>query len=1195
MGQKVKPIGNGLTSRGEIYDIVIDHTNDQIYAVGNSTAINGMEINNVGVLSNGQWQAMPDSSVIDGVVMCAEIHDGALYIGGYFTIGESSKIMNLAKLENGVWKDVGIDRISGSIRDLTWFKDELYVTGDFRTINGVRNHGVMKYSNGEWKDSGLNSFLNSEGLFVSGDTLVAWGNGFYGDEGYAHTVSYFTNDTWTTLPNFRNTPSVSRSCTVYEGDIYATNQTQLFRYDKNTNLWDQAAWIPVASESPQLFNYKGSLYIVTDRLELFQYRDGHLEQVAVDGYGDDFTGKVHTVAVNGDELIIGGHFSDWDTKSISLARIRDDKLVSFGKVSSATIHIDARDYSLARSIVRYNNKYLVAGRFSFADNVYSPNLVYWDETKFIPFEVPLSSGIRKLVEFENELYALPYPDGLDPELASYKLIKYNGERWEGVDVPTRLDDIDVIGDKLFVLHEYTHYSDEGGPFYIQNGEWHELKPYPVSGPISRYGYRNINAYKEGYIMSVTYWTESEKIVYLPNDTSEWEVLVDTIGVQHSRIHTLDDEIYLSQIWPQHIYRINNRTIDTIALDIGTENPNFFSVGEQHYYSAWNIGMYRVRDSLEYYNSLRVTDVAKIDENNYLLALQGSRISRGRGNKDLNIGILSFEPLTVSIDQDRSSICPKNYAQYWASTDHVNVNYSWEFDGGIPSHSTSFYPMVRYDSAGVYEIKMIASNIDGDTVEQITEIFIEDCDVPISIDNNYDNHWIMGYDFEGRGLGGFDFTFSDTVLSPRYLSPKELSNGSIVMSDKNGFLKFYSNGISIFNMHNQAIKGSECFNSHLDDYSLDYFISNQSLLSLPDSNNDDLYHIFDLDPHRIDGAYWLAASDLSMTTIDMSRNNGLGEVINCNEVVIEDVLLNSTMQATRHANGVDWWIIVGKYQSDKYYKILLTKNGVASVKLSEWDSYYDSTFSGQSTFSPDGNYFAQIIKESQEVAIWRFDNTNGELYDKQTITIATLDDREFPYGCSFSPNSRFLYVSSLTQIRQLDLCDYNDIESVWIDSWDGAFEFIYPLYFGKQMLSPDKQIVVTPYGNSHYSFGVIENPDEKGVQCRFKQHSLQISDETRNNADVIPIFPHFRTYPTYEGDCGSVGVKPIEAKNSLMAYPNPVGHQSVLHFNKTIAGEVYDIRGNLVLTFGATDYLDIKSLSSGVYIIKSIQGVIKVIK
>lgn len=503
-------------------------------------------------------------------------------------------------------------------------------------------------------------------------------------------------------------------------------------------------------------------------------------------------------------------------------------------------------------------------------------------------------------------------------------------------------------------------------------------------------------------------------------------------------------------------------------------------------------------------------------------------------------------------------------------------------------------MVRYNVPGTYDITLMTTNMDEDTIYTTSEIVVDECDIPDSIASNHDNHWIMGYQYgSGHGLGGFDFTFPDSVVAARYLSPVELNNGSVIMSDVNGNLQFYSNGISIMNMDNKPIKGSECFNSELNDYSLDYFIGNQSLLSLPAVNQDSVYLLFDLDPSQF-SVYWSGASNLSMTIIDMSKNAGKGEVLSCNEVLIDNMLLNSTMQATRHQNGIDWWIIVGKYESEEYYKILISENGVESVETAKWERYYGSTFSGQSTFSPDGNYFAQVIREDQEVVMWKFDNQTGDLYDQRIYTIVTLDEIEFPQGCSFSPDSHFLYVSSRSQMRQIDLCNYDEIDAEHIASWDGSYEFIYPLIFGKQMLTPNQQIVVTPTGNSHKSFGVIESPNEKGVNCNFSQHSLNISEEARNIADVIPVFPHYRNYPSYEGECETVNINEVDA-STFYVYPNPIGDGSILHFSQSMTGSLYDVSGRKIYSFRNTDYLDVNSLTSGIYFIKNEVGMQRFIK
>ncbi len=1188
--QKIESIGSGLTMRGTIYDIVVDHDNDLTYVVGDLSAVDGVKMQKVGILENEVWKAIPDTSKLEGTILCAELIEGNLYIGGNFTIGTHDEIKNLAKLENGKWQSLGIKSMSGSIWDLTWFEDELYVTGDFRNINGIINNGIMKYSDHQWEDAGLNSFLNAKKIFVSDDTLFAWGNSFSDHSNHSHTVSFLTNNKWETLPKyFGTTVSISTSCIKYKGDIYSTNANNLLKFDFNTNTWKIMSTVPDAEgNSAILFEHNNALHLVLDN-RFYRFTNGNLILMNFQTDNDYYFNDVKDVkSVNG-KLLVGGDFIHWDSQSVSLANIVSNNIYSLGKVSSHIAYKTPSVFSTGSSIVEYNDKYVIGGTFAFADDLYSPNIVYWDGANFSPFEVPLPIGVRQLEIFENDLYAI-----VARPLNGHKLLKYNGTQWIGIETPTDFGGMIIIQNKLFLLARYENLSLDGGPFYLQDNSWHELKQFSVEGLPSWHFYGNMQSYKDGYIMKIQGWPNY--IGYLPSDTSDWEVLY-TPDIDFDHIVTINDSIFLINEWPGFIYLINNGVIETAAQDFYISAPYFFTIDDRIFFSSANESLYRLNDQSQFekFNSLGVKATAKINDEKYIIAFNSGDVLTGIERIKLNnLGILTLEPLNASVDQDHHTICLKNYIQFSPKTDHINLKYFWNFEGGVPSTSNDVYPMVKFDEPGLFSASLTVTDNNGDSLIQSVEVIVEDCSISTFRENNYDNHWIMGYEYwTGRGLGGFDFTFPDTILTPRYMSDFELHNGSTVMSDKEGNLQFYSNGISILNMDNEVIVGSECLNSELTDYSSEYFIVNQSVLSLPAVDNDSIYYLFDLD--YLSEGYWGVASNLSMTTINMNRNNGKGEVVNCNQLIIDDILLNSTMQACKHRNGTDWWIIVGKYQSEEYYKILLTKNGIESVETANWANYYSSPFSGQSTFSPNGEYFAQIILENQEVSIWKFDNQTGLLSDKQTYTIFPLDEYEYPQGCSFSPDSRFLYVSSLSQLRQIDLCNYEELDVELIDTWNGTYEFIYPLFFGKQMLTPNQKIVVTPYGNGHLSFGLIESPNEKGIDCNFRQHSLQISEHCRNNADVIPVFPHYRNYPSYEGECSGVNTVSQESDNSFFVYPNPVGTSTLLRFSQSTSGDLFNINGQKIFSFSNSDYLDTYSLLPGIYFIKTEFGTQKFVK
>ncbi|MDF1698370.1 MAG: T9SS type A sorting domain-containing protein [Saprospiraceae bacterium] len=1198
--QKITPIGTGLTLEGEVYDLITDEDNDILYAVGYFSAIDGVKMEKVGYAIDDEWLALSDQTEIDGYIFCATTHNGVLYIGGNFTISTDIEIKNVAKFENGGWKPVGIDFINGPVHDLEWFENSLYMTGDFTRINSIDNKGVLKFHKEQWKDAGLHKGERATGLIRSDNSLYAWGNASLTLNGASHSVSILTDDQWTSLPDIEPLPSAANGCMIYQDELYINNNNSLYRFNTLSYSWELLATLPEPVNNAILFGHQGEICVVYRNSQtypafsrFYRLEDGELIRMEFQAENKFLFDKVNVVSKVNGRILVGGQFIHQASNSVSLSTIKDEKISSYGQVSSRNSYKTTSKFAVGSSMTKYHDTIVIAGTFTFTNETYSPNIVYWDGNNFIPFPRPLPSGVRQIEVFENELYALPRGYSWESaNLSPYTLIKFNGTNWEGVDAPEG-NRMTIINDKLFITNDKYNDSSGEGPPYLQNGTWQSLKSYPIEGLTGWYQYSELFPYLGGYIMLIDYWPVGEQLVHLPNDSSEWEVIEDSISVRFDYFVSFDDKNYLTDLFDEVVYKIKEGQIQTVLEEVDIESPYFFYLENDLYYSAWNESTYRLtpNNSFEPYNSIRIRDTEKIDDQQYLFASQSRSYSSGLESKAINgIGILSFEPLSTEMKKDKEISCQNSYIQYWPETEHANVSYQWKFEGGSPAISTALYPMIKYHNAGTFKASLRATNLDGDTVYTETEVVIENCSFPESRAHNYDNHWMMGYEYSnGKGLGGFDFSHPETIFPTRNHSPENINNGSVVMSNAEGKLQFYSNGISIWNWNNSLMKGSSCFNEDLENYSLDYLISNQSILSLPAVNKENIYYVFDLNYQGLESEYWPAANNLSMTTIDMNQDNGLGAVIDCNEVILSDILLNSTMQATQHKNGKDWWIIVGKHQSDEYYKLLLTEDGIESVETANWERYYDAPFRGQSTFSPDGRFFAQVIQDDQEISIWRFDNENGVLSDRQVYTLVANDEYENPYGCAFSPDSKFLYVSSLSHLRQIDLCNYDEIEVEIIDTWDGSFEFIYPLFFGKLMLAPNQQIIVTPYGNSHRSFGVIEQPNEKGLQCLFKQHALQIPAETRNTGNVIPIFPHFRDYPSAELECTPVSTKPIENITPLSIYPNPVGENGLLHLSQTASGYIYDSNGKRIFSFQNADYLDIHALHSGIYFIQTDKG------
>ena len=113
---------------------------------------------------------------------------------------------------------------------------------------------------------------------------------------------------------------------------------------------------------------------------------------------------------------------------------------------------------------------------------------------------------------------------------------------------------------------------------------------------------------------------------------------------------------------------------------------------------------------------------------------------------------------------------------------------------------------------------------------------------------------------------------------------------------------------------------------------------------------------------------------------------------------------------------------------------------------------------------------------------------------------------------FSPNSRYLYVSSVEDVYQYDT-EAPDIEAsmVHIAEWDGFYSPGPPFatLFDIGQLAPDGKVYIAT-GNSSLHLHVINDPDQPGVACAFVQHQLELPTYYTNSLPNHPVsFPCFR--------------------------------------------------------------------------------------
>ena len=385
----------------------------------------------------------------------------------------------------------------------------------------------------------------------------------------------------------------------------------------------------------------------------------------------------------------------------------------------------------------------------------------------------------------------------------------------------------------------------------------------------------------------------------------------------------------------------------------------------------------------------------------------------------------------------------------------------------------------------------------------------------------------------------------------------VTNASI--SSPSGELLFYTNGCSINNAGHELMENGDNLNpgiAYLTGNCPDYgnaVADGAIILPLPgDSTKYYLFHSNGV--QGVSGVFSIYTGKLNYTLIDMSLNNGLGAVVEKNQLVIEDTL-SGELHAVRHANGQDWWIVAIRGHENKYMKVLFTEQGITSVTGQKIGMDPDpwSSQGGQAKFSPDGTKFARYTKRDQ-VFLMDFDRETGELSNFRYLYADTVVGH---WGSlAFSPNSRYLYVGTQVKLWQFDT-EAPDVQEskVLVGEYDGyRFLGVSATTFYLMQLAPDCKIYMAPR-NSGMAMHVIHNPDEPGLACNFKQNDVNLLAVITSS---IPNFPNYRLgtpYPVCDSTIqlvtGSVAVLPPAGE--VRVWPNPATGSVSVELSLPLAG------------------------------------------
>ena len=359
---------------------------------------------------------------------------------------------------------------------------------------------------------------------------------------------------------------------------------------------------------------------------------------------------------------------------------------------------------------------------------------------------------------------------------------------------------------------------------------------------------------------------------------------------------------------------------------------------------------------------------------------------------------------------------------------------------------------------------------------------------VALSQHEADNWYFGDSAALSFAGGAPVALTNSNMS--------IQEGATSVSDQNGQLLFYCDGMSVWNRQHQVMPNG--MDLHGDQSAA------QATLAIPFPGHPGQYYLF-----TVGGVG--DANGLQFSIIDMSLDGGLGDITQKNNQLVTPV--TEKLSAVRHCNGKDLWIIVHQAGTGTgFFAYLLTNNGInPSPVVSNVEGV--SNTGGQLKISPNGKKMAAANPyQPFSTVLFDFDNQTGTV--SNPITLLQLNYIDIVYGVEFSPNSSFLYttlhISNYTQPSQRAVLKYNVTLPTATDiiaSRDTVFiETLSSLgnanLFGSMQLGPDKKIYISPIVTPYLA--VIPNPDSPGKAAGFDLQGVYLGGKIARLG--LPNFP-----------------------------------------------------------------------------------------
>ncbi|TXD48298.1 T9SS type B sorting domain-containing protein [Polaribacter sp. IC073] len=377
--------------------------------------------------------------------------------------------------------------------------------------------------------------------------------------------------------------------------------------------------------------------------------------------------------------------------------------------------------------------------------------------------------------------------------------------------------------------------------------------------------------------------------------------------------------------------------------------------------------------------------------------------------------------------------------------------------------------------------------------------------------NETNNWHFGE------KGGINFNLGNlTVLTD---SKIEAPAGSASISDPNGNLLFYTNGVSVWNKNNDIMEGGTGLAGEIN--------NTQSSLIIPKPNSNSVYYIFTTRKESSSGF----TPGLYYSEVEISTSFPNGKVTNKNITLANFVTEKIT--AVHHTDGNSIWLLAFgskgntiNPEQDTFRTYKITASAIEFPKTYQIDTLTEKEkikFSvGTLKISPNGKKIALADFGGTFVYLFDFNPSNGAISFIQKFgTSPGIFVFVSSYGLEFSQDSKNLYFAGDDGSQDSYVYQYL-FESPLLDKRT-QLSFSNNFNYRSMQLASNGQIYITKTDklNPENEFlDVIRNPEKEGEAVNYESNFLNISPGYSKKGLPNFIQSYFRNRIITENKCVS---------------------------------------------------------------------------